>query len=278
MIMTQAMRPIPRSEAPTGNEVIDLGPDVAHSDSNEDLYVFTLEHVTLKKGQRMIVPIAEYKLSYRNVFLLDLPFGPPPKVEHRLNNNQQAKLAQLYHAPKVMHAIRLTNGSECPLTTAPALILSEGRIVAQAMMTYTAVGASSDLELTAAVNISVERLDQETDRIADAAKWDGYTSARSNLTGSVKLTNRHAAAVNLEIRRSVLGHVDRASHEGSLVHLGRHEGGWATGSGRPFWWSWYNWPYWWYHFNAVGRVTWECRLEPGQTVDLEYKWHYFWRR
>jgi len=278
MIMSQAVMPARRTETPAGGEVIDLGPDVADSGKNEDLYVFTLRNITLKKGQRMVVPIAEYKLEYKDVFVLDLPFGPPPEVEHRLNNDQQAKLAQLYHAPKVMHAIRLTNKAECPLTTAPALILREGRIVAQGMMTYTAVGAVSDLELTSAVDVSVERLDRETDRIADAAKWDGYTYARSNLTGSVKLTNHRGDAVDLEIRRSVLGHIDSASHEGSIVHLGRHEGGWATANGRPFWWSWYNWPYWWYHFNSVGRVTWECRLKPGQSIELEYKWHYFWRR
>jgi len=278
MIMTQAAMPVRRPETPAGGEVIDLGPDVAESGKNEDLYVFTVEHVTLKKGQRMVVPIAEYELRYEDVFVLDLPFGPPPEVGHRLNNDQQAKLAQLFHAPKVMHVIRLSNSAECPLTTAPALILREGRVVAQGMMTYTAAGASGDLELTAAVDISVERLDKETERIADAARWDGYTYARSNLIGSVKLTNHRDTGVDLEVRRSVLGHIDSANHNGSIVHLGRHEGGWATPSGRPFWWNWYNWPYWWYHFNAVGRVTWQHRLEPGQAIDLEYEWHYFWRR
>jgi len=142
MIMTQAAMPVRRPETPAGGEVIDLGPDVAESGKNEDLYVFTVEHVTLKKGQRMVVPIAEYELRYEDVFVLDLPFGPPPEVGHRLNNDQQAKLAQLFHAPKVMHVIRLSNSAECPLTTAPALILREGRVVAQGMMTYTAAGAS----------------------------------------------------------------------------------------------------------------------------------------
>lgn len=280
MIMTQAAMPVRRAAVPAADvgDALDLGPDIAGSGKNEDLYVFTLEHVTLKKGQRMVVPVAEYELKYRDVFVLDLPFGPPPEVRHNLNSQQQTKLAQLYHAPKVMHKIRLANNAKCPLTTAPALILRQGRIIAQSMMTYTAVGASSDLELTAAVDIAVEKLDNETDRIPDAAKWDGYTYARSNLTGTVHLTNRRDETVNLEIRRSVLGHVDSASHEGSIEHLGRHEGGWMDPISRPFWWGWYNWPYWWYHFNAVGRVTWEYELKPGKTVELEYKWHYFWRR
>ena len=281
MIMTQqAAMPVRRAEAPAGNggDTLDLGPDVAGSGKNEDLYIFTLEHVTLKKGQRMVVPVAEYELKYWDVFVLDLPFGPPPEVRHNLNSQQQAQLAQLYYSPKVIHKIRLDNDAKCPLTTAPALILRQGRIIAQGMMTYTAVGASSDLELTVAVDIAVEKLDKETDRIPDAAKWDNYTYARSNLTGTINLTNRRSDTIVLEIRRSVLGNIDSASHEGSIVHLGRHEGGWMDPNSLPFWWGWYNWPYWWYHFNAVGRVNWECELKPGKSIELEYKWHYFWRR
>jgi hypothetical protein len=279
MIMAQqAEMPVRRVNVPDGGETLDLGPEVTGSGKNEDLYIFTLEHVTLKKGQRMVVPVAEYELKYRDVFVLDLPFGPPPEVQHNLNNQQQAQLAQLYYSPKVMHKIRLDNDAEFPLTTAPAMILRQGRIIAQGMTTYTAVGASSDLELTAAVDISVERLDRETDRIPDAVKWDGYSYARTNLTGTISLTNRRSDTVSLEIRRSILGQIDSASHEGSIEHLGGHESGWMDPNSLPFWWGWYNWPYWWYHFNAVGRVTWECELKSGKSIELEYQWHYFWRR
>jgi len=278
MIMSQVRMPARPADVSDTGDAIDLGPDIAGSGGNEDLYVFTLEHVTLKKGQRMVVPVAEYELEYRDVFVLDLPFGPPLEVRQHFNNEQQAKLAQLYHAPKVMHKIRLVNSAKCPLTTAPALILNQGRIVAQGMMTYTASGASSDLELTSAVDITIEKLDKETDRIPDASKWDGYTYGRSNLAGTISLTNHRAETVDLEIRRSVLGHIDNASHEGLIERLGRHEGEWMAAGELPFWWHWYNWPYWWYHFNAFGRITWEYQLKPGKTIELEYNWHYFWRQ
>jgi hypothetical protein len=277
MIMSQAEMPVRRSEVSGSSDTLDLGPDVAGSGKNEDLFVFTLDNVTLRKGQRMVVPVAEYTLEYEDVFVLDLPFGPPPEVRYRFNNEQQAKLAQLYHAPKVIHKIRLANSAKCPLTTAPALILNQGRVIAQGMMTYTAVGASSDLELTTAVDIAVEKLDKEIDRIPNAAKWDGYTYARSNLIGIVHLTNRRTETVYLEIRRSVLGHIDSATHEGLIEHLGRNEGQWMASNSLPFWWNWYNWPNWWYHFNAIGRVTWKYELKPGNSTELEYEWHYFWR-
>ena len=87
------------------------------------MFVFTVQHVTLKQGERMVLPIAEFTLPYKDVFTLELPFAPPPEVRGNLNNEQQRELARLFNAPKVMHKVRLTNKSKYPLTTAPALIV-----------------------------------------------------------------------------------------------------------------------------------------------------------
>ena len=46
-----------------------------------------------------------------------------------------------------------------PLTTAPVLLVKNDRVLAQAMMTYTASGASLDIDLTKAVDfVSVDRV------------------------------------------------------------------------------------------------------------------------
>ena len=274
-IMTQAASPRFSETRSSQGESIDLGPEVTGSGRNEDLYVFTIEHITLKKGRRMVVPVTEFELGYRNVFVLDLPFGPPPEVRQQFNSQQQQELARLLHAPKFKHVIRLANDSEHPITTAPALILREGRLIAQGMTTYTAVGATGDLELTAAVDIAVEKIDEEVERTPQAMRWNGSDYARSDLRGRITITNRKEDTVVLEITRSVLGQIDGASHEGRIEHLGRHEGWLADGV--PAWWNWYNWPQWWYHLNTIGRVTWQVDLESGKDVELTYQWHYFWR-
>ncbi|MHC4842816.1 MAG: hypothetical protein ACYTEE_03355 [Planctomycetota bacterium] len=251
---------------------VDLGPEVSGSLTNEDLYVFTVEHVTLKKGQRMVFPITEFKLKYKDVFALDIPFAPPPEVRHRLNSEQQTRLARLFHAPKAIHKIRFTNDSKHPITTAPALILRDGRIIAQGMTTYTSVGTESDLELTTAVDISVDIIDRETERIPNAEQWNGSTYSRNNLAWEISLSNHKKTRVYLEVKRSVLGNIDSVSDDGEIEHLGG-----LAAEGFPFWWNWHSWPYWWHHFNPAGQVTWELELEPGAEIDLEYTWHYFWR-
>ncbi len=277
-IASQMIAPAPVQSSRQAESAVDLGSDVAASGKNEDLYVFTVENITLEKGGRMVVPIAEYGLEYEDLFVVDLPPCPPPEARMNFNSQQQAELARLFHAPKAMHKIRLTNDTQSPLTTAPALILRQGRVIAQGMMTYTAVGAACDLELTTAVDISVSSIDRETGRTPNAAKFDGSSFTKTALDGVITITNRKSEEVNLEVCRSVLGHMDETTHDGRIEQLAGFNTVWMVDYGRPFWWDWYSWPYWWHHFNGFGRVTWECSLEPSKDIELEYHWHYFWRQ
>ncbi|MGH9759526.1 MAG: hypothetical protein ACREAC_01655, partial [Blastocatellia bacterium] len=109
------------------------GPEIGSAAASEDLFVFTAKHISLKKGQRMIVPVAEYNLQYKDVFTLDIPYAPPPEIRLNLNTEQQQQLARLLGGPSVVHEIRLTNKSQYPLTTAPAMIVRDNRIIAQGL-------------------------------------------------------------------------------------------------------------------------------------------------
>jgi len=187
------------------NQPPDLGPEVTGSEPDQDLYVFTVKRVTLKKGERMVLPVAEYELGYRDVYVMDLPFAPPMEVRANVNDDQQRQLARLLGAPHFMHVLRLTNSGHEPLTTAPALISSGDRVLGQGMMSYTAPGAECDLELTTAVDIKVAKTDKETGRTPGALTVDGSTYLRVDLNGSIAITNRRDQAVDIEVTRSVLG-------------------------------------------------------------------------
>ncbi len=223
-----------------------LGSSIAETSSNEDLFIFRVEHVTLRKGERMILPVAEFTLPYRDVFTLELPFGPPSELRGNLGMEQERELARLLSAPTVMHKIRLLNHSKYPLTTAPALILRDGRVLAQGLMTYTTIGASVDLGVTAAVDIAVKSTNLETKRTPDAIRENGNPFSRVDLTGKITLTNHRARNLELEVTRYVLGAADHADHEGQTEAISAFENGdWLTSNASPSWWGWYSWLYWW---------------------------------
>jgi hypothetical protein len=279
-IMTQTARMGEVRQGQPAPAPVDLGPEIASQGKSEDLYLFQVKHVTLKKGQRMVLPVAEYTLKYKDVYTLDVPVTPPPEVLRGFDGSRRAEIARLLATPKVMHKIRLFNTSDAPLTTAPALIVSNDRVIAQGMMYYTAIGANFDLELTTAVDVNVRKTDQETARTPDAEKWNKETFLRIDMAGKISLTNYAKQAVDLEVTRHLMGNLDTVDHDGKKESVNLLEdaaAGPAAGPAYPMWYGWYAWPSWWNRFNGVGKATWTLNIEPGKTTDLSYTWHYFWR-
>ncbi len=272
MIQTQSAR---MGEYRQANDQADnnLGPQVGESGQNEDLFVFTIEHMTLAKGERMVVPVAEWAVSYRDVFKLSLPFLPPQEVRQSFNSAQQAELAKLHFAPKVQHVLRLSNQLTVPFTTAPALITSDKGVLGQGMMTYTSPGSTVDLTITAAVNVPVTLAEDEVKRTPNALTWRDQNYLQVDMKGLIKLHNHREQAIELEVSRTVMGAVDQAEADGKI----RRPGTWDDSlSERPVWWQWYSWPYWWTHMNSASRIDWTTKLAPGQSLELPYKWHYYW--
>lgn len=279
-IMTQTARMgeyRPRRPARPASSSTNLGPDMPDAARNEDLFIFTVEHITLKKGRRMILPVAEFTLAYEDVFGLDVPIVPPPEIYQQFSTQQHRELASLFNAPRVKHKIRLVNDSNYPLTTAPAMIVQDDRVLAQGMMTYTAVGATTDLEITTAVDIQVTKSDMETSRDLKALFWNDKNYQRIKLSGSIRLTNHRHQTVEIEVVRHVFGNADSATSDGQIEKANIREEGWPiTRIGYPYWWNWYSWP-WWDHFNGISRIRWFVKLKPGESLDLDYTWHYYWR-
>jgi len=267
-----------RRSGPAAPGAPNLGPDLPESTRSEDLFVFTVRHVTMRKGERMVAPVADDTIPYIDVFTLDLPYAPPPEVRANLNTEQEAEMARLLNTPLVAHKVRFTNKGSYPLTTAPALVVRDNRVLAQGTMTYTATGASSDLEITKAVDIQVVKSDAETGRVPNAVRWEDNDFARIDLAGKIRLTNYRDKTVEVEVTRHVLGNVTRADNKGVITRVNVFEDGTYMAAGDyPPWWRWYSWPQWWSHFNVVGRITWKISIEPGKSADLGYAWHYFWR-
>ncbi|MCE9628114.1 MAG: hypothetical protein K8R56_09385, partial [Candidatus Eisenbacteria bacterium] len=255
----------------------DLGPELAGTQKSEDLFMFSVKHISLKKGQRMVVPIAETIVPVKSVYTLDVPVAPPVDVRTNMDPGRAAELQRLLHSPKVIHKARLTNKGEHPFTTAPAMIVKDGRILGQGIMTYTAVGGETDLEITTAVDVQVKKAEKESKRTPNAVTLRGETYDRVDLEGKLTLVNFGKQAIEVKVVRHVLGAADSAGAGGKTEAVNLVED-WSTAAGAmPPWWGSYSWPGWWSRLNGIARVTWDVKLEPGKSAELDYTWHYFWR-
>lgn len=250
------------------------GPEVGEGESTEDLFVFPVENVTLAKGERLVVPVAEFRVPYRDAYRLDVPMAPPMQYQQRLNDQRVLELARELAAPKVAHVLRLTNTTSGPFTTAPALVLTGGRVLAQGHMKYTPRGAAADLEINAAVDVGVDVEEHEAGRDEGVELRDDRY-ARIQLEGTVSLQNGKAEPVEVEVVRRVMGRIDEVGQDGESLQLDLLRA-WAD-TPRPKWWGWWSWPWWWYQHNGFGECRWSVQLEPGERVALTARWHYYWR-
>lgn len=253
-------------------------PELTGSERAEDLFVFTVEGVTLARGARMVLPLATYESPAHSVYTLDLPAGPPSPALRHFNNDQQRQLAQLLARPTARHVLRICNENpgRLPITTAPAVVVRDGVTLAQGMLPYAAPGAEVDLEVGTAVDISVELGEVETERVPNAVQWDGTSFARADIAWSATLTNRKPHAVTLEVRKLAFGAPDRANPDGKAeaISMFGDEAFWV--GAEDAWWRWYGWPYYWHRLNGAARFAWTVRLDAGQKTTLEAGWHYFW--
>ncbi len=250
-------------------------PTVVGGESNEDLFVFSVRDVTLKKGERLVLPISTFALGYRDVYRLEVPFAPPMEVRQGLQSAQVIELAKQLAAPKVRHALRIKNGSDGPLTTAPALVLASGRVLAQGRVTYTPKGGESDLEINVAVDIGVETEEHETKRDAGPIRLGGENYGRVDVAGSIAIANHKGVPVEIEVTRRTLGLHDDVGQGGARKQLDLVQA-WNDGS-TPGWWGWWSWPYWWFQNNGFAEFRWVVKLEANASVKLDASWHYFWR-
>ena len=252
------------------------GPELGEGAANEDYFLFSVKNLTLAKGERAVFPLAQYDLKYQDIYTLETPPAPPPDLYRALNYQQQNEVAQNLQKPSVMHKIRLTNSGVQPLTTAPTLIESNGRVLAQTLMTYTAPGGRSDLDLAPAVDVTVKRRENETKRTPDAVKWRDDTYERIDISGTLTVTSYRNTPITLELTRQFAGTVDAASDEGAIRKIGAGDDDNPLASrDLPAWWNYSS--NGWSQLNGLGEVKWTLQVPAKKSVELTYQYHYFWR-
>jgi hypothetical protein len=251
-------------------------PEEITGGKSEDLHVFTIPHVTLRRGERMVLPVSETTLPYEDAYGLDLPFSPPREVLATTTDPRARELVRLMLAPKAIHRLRIENRGTVPLTTAPALVLKKDRILGQGTMTYTAPGTTVDLAVTAAVDLRATRRDRETGRTPNALRIDKRDFTRIEMEGTITLSNSLDRPVTVRVSRWVPGPVDSVDHDGKATSVdAREEAGWLAAGDAP--WGTWSWPEWWSTLNGATEITWTVTVPPGKSETVGYSWHYHWR-
>ncbi|MHC4218950.1 MAG: hypothetical protein ACYSU7_10905, partial [Planctomycetota bacterium] len=233
----------------------------------QDLFVYSVETMTLAKGTRATVALWQSNVPLRHLYTMDVnvvrdrrsgamitrsnaPDGFGSQSPLRLSTNE------------VWHQLELTNTSNVPWTTGPAMLLRAFLPLGQELLTYTPLGGRTLLPITVAVDVRGTHDEEEIDRQPNALRWDNHQWALVRKKGTVTLTNYRDEPVDMVVTVASGGKAESASDDARIkINATRVE-------------DWFG-PH--PAVNNHSEITWTLGLEPGETRNVTYVVSYYLR-
>lgn len=150
----------------------------------DDLFLYDLDNVSLKRGARSYQYLYQFDADYRRIYTWGGFEGAP-----------------------VQHVIKFKNPTNKPISTAAATIFKKGEITGQGMMTYTAGNTESELVIGRSLDFKTDVETDVTDRQAGAIK-DKKGNAISDLVTyevTLEISNPKTEAAEFNIIRTIQG-------------------------------------------------------------------------
>jgi len=238
---------------------IELPPELT-AGAAQELFVYHLTPLTLRRGERAAVPVLTAKVPYRDVYTWDLhprradiataPSGAGVSSPLVLSENQ------------VWRQIELVNATQLPWTTGAAMIVQGRQPLAQELLTYTSPKDLCRVPVTVAVDLRGSFAEQEIDRQLQALNWDSCHYAKIRNRASLSLRNNKSQSVDVEITLRLGGRAEQASLDGRITLAPFRAEDWENYRGSPA-------------VNNSSTVFWKTTLPPGEAFEpgVEYQFY-----
>jgi len=209
----------------------------------EDLFLYEQRDVTLARGERGLYPLFSKRVPCEHVYewkIADTVVERYPREDERRPPPQE----------EIWHSLRLSNDSNVPWTTAPAMTQKGGNLLGQDTLRYTAVGAQTLLRITRALDVQGEQVENEIARERNSTKIGNTSYDKITVHGKLKLTSYKRENVQLEIEKRIQGEVTKNPGAAKVELL-------AEGLFRA---------------NPRAKLSWSVALEAGKTLVIEYEY------
>ena len=228
----------------------------------QELFVYSLNKLTLRKGERAAIPVFTTQAPYRNIHTWNMhvkrndiaaaPSGSGVRSPLVLSKNE------------VWRQIEMTNTTGVPWTTGAAMIMQGNQPLAQELLTYTSPKAICRVPVTVAIDIRGSFSEQETGRQLKAMTWSSHYYAKITQRATVTLINRKPEPADIEVTLRFGGRADEASHDGNVTLMPYRADDWERYRGDPA-------------VNNSSTVSWRVTLKPGETFQPTVDYHFYTR-
>jgi hypothetical protein len=219
----------------------------------EDLFLYPVENVQLKKGESGYYPLFTESVPFEHIYLWEIPDYVDEEERYYYDRDRREKREP---EEDVWHCLRMENTTMVPWTTAPAETVKEGLILGQDTLKFTPQKSKTTLRITKAVSVKAEQTELEIARKREAETFYGHYFDLITVDGKLTVSNFQQKAITLEITKTLSGEV-KASEPATAIEKQ------ARGLRR---------------MNGIVNLTWTIELGPGEHKDLSYKYEVYVRR
>lgn len=232
-------------------------PDELIGKSGNDLFVYELPAMTLRKGERAIVPILRTEAAYRDIYTWDIELT---HAENYAASAADSNSPLVLSETRVWRQVELTNNTKIPWTTGAAMFVDGQQPLAQELLTYTSPGGTCRVPVTVSVDLQGKAIDTEVKREFNALQWRGGHFALVQGKIEIELANNKTESVLVGVRLRFGGKATKVSNEGKITLEAYRPEDWHERRGNPI--------------NQSSNVRWTTTLQPGErfqpVVDYEF--------
>lgn len=235
-------------------------PEELSGKGGNDLFVYEIDKLSLKKGERATVPILRTKVPYRDIYTWDIDVT---HAETYAATSADSPSPLVLSENKIWRQVELINDTDLPWTTGAAMFVDGFQPLAQELLTYTSPGGICRVPVTVSVDLRGKVKDSELKRDLKAMQWRGYHYARVSGRIETELANNKAVSVPVEVRLRFGGKAKQASNSGKIALEAFRQDDWRDRQGD--------------RINNSSLVKWTATIEPGECFEpvVDYE---FWLR
>jgi hypothetical protein len=191
-----------------------------------DYAVYTRKDLTVRRGEKAIVTLMVKRVKYSHLYRWQVP-------------------------EPLRHSLVLHNQTDAAWTTGPVLLVSAGQPLSQDLLSYTPMKGEGEIPVTAAINISHDRTESESQRtMKDIAVGQGTSLDLVTIDGLLELKNFENRAARVIVTAPVPGKPIAAGDGGEL----------SIDPGKLI------------LRERCGSIRWDLTLGPGETKELSYRY------
>jgi len=224
-------------------------------ESNEDLYFYRQQKVTLKKGDRARYTVFTSSVPYEHVYLWEIPDSA--SLDDRgyvRDSGSSGSRSTDDKSEQVWHSLRLENTTAQPWTTAPAFTVNGSMPMAQDILKYAPPKGKTNLRLTLATDVRAEQSQVEASRTTTKIGYTDFDEVTVN--GKLKIKNMKSADIKMNVHKDVVGEVSECSEGGKVTKVAKK----LTA------------------VNPQSEIEWEFALAAGAEKELTYNYKILVRR